>query len=112
MTKMEDTKYQGWANYQTWNVKLWLDNEQGTYNDMYSYVESTKSVQQLSEWIEDYVQELRYSTYGDAANAASMFTDILNNALANVNWREIAQSYIDDYKYEAEHQKLHLDIGN
>jgi hypothetical protein len=24
--------YNGWSNYETWNVALWLDNEQGTYN--------------------------------------------------------------------------------
>ena len=25
-------KYNGYANYQTWNVGLWIDNDQGTYN--------------------------------------------------------------------------------
>lgn len=29
MTKKE---YNGWQNYETWNVALWLDNEQGSYN--------------------------------------------------------------------------------
>ena len=28
---MSDSTYNGWKNYETWNVKLWLDNEQGTY---------------------------------------------------------------------------------
>ena len=27
---MSDTKYNGWTNYETWAVKLWIDNEQGT----------------------------------------------------------------------------------
>jgi hypothetical protein len=26
--KKMDNKYNGWANYETWNFKLWLDNEQ------------------------------------------------------------------------------------
>lgn len=25
--------YNGWKNYETWNVALWLDNDQGTYNE-------------------------------------------------------------------------------
>jgi hypothetical protein len=24
-------EYNGWSNYQTWNVMLWLDNDQGSY---------------------------------------------------------------------------------
>ena len=29
MTKQE---YNGWTNYETWNYKLWLDNNQATYD--------------------------------------------------------------------------------
>jgi hypothetical protein len=28
--KMAD--YNGWKNYETWNLKLWLDNDQDTYH--------------------------------------------------------------------------------
>ena len=24
--------YNGWSNYETWNVALWLDNDEGSYN--------------------------------------------------------------------------------
>ena len=27
---MSDNKYQGWTNYETWAVKLWIDNEEGS----------------------------------------------------------------------------------
>jgi hypothetical protein len=26
----DDKKYNGWTNYETWNVALWLDNEQSS----------------------------------------------------------------------------------
>ena len=26
------TKYNGWSNYETWNFKLWLDNDQDVHN--------------------------------------------------------------------------------
>ena len=30
-TTTETKRYNGWANYETWIVKLWLDNEETSY---------------------------------------------------------------------------------
>ncbi len=27
-----DINYNGWCNYETWNVALWLQNDEGLYN--------------------------------------------------------------------------------
>ena len=35
---MADTEYNGWPNYQTWNVMLWMDNAEPAYRD---YIETT-----------------------------------------------------------------------
>src|SRR5437870_5436518 len=29
----KDPTYNGWSNYETWAVALWIDNDQGTYNE-------------------------------------------------------------------------------
>ncbi len=33
---MKDREYNGWPNYETWNVMLWLDNDE----EMYRYYRS------------------------------------------------------------------------
>jgi hypothetical protein len=29
---MKSSNYNGWANYETWNVALWLQNDESLYN--------------------------------------------------------------------------------
>ena len=31
-TNLADTEYKGWTNYKTWNVALWINNDEGLYN--------------------------------------------------------------------------------
>ena len=31
MSNKEEQKYNGWTNYETWAIKLWMDNDEGEY---------------------------------------------------------------------------------
>ena len=36
------TKYNGWTNYETWNFKLWLDNDQDVHNYIIDEIKKIK----------------------------------------------------------------------
>ena len=103
--------YNGWSNYETWAVNLWLTNEQAS--DSY-WRERTGEI--LAESAED---EDRESALGKLAGeirdaveescsieGASLASDLMTAALGEVDWHEIAQSWLDDAAPEPTPQKV------
>lgn len=45
---MDDT-YEGWANWETWNVALWVQNDEV----LYSVARECREWSQLRDWLED-----------------------------------------------------------
>jgi hypothetical protein len=83
--------HNGWTNYETWMVKLWLDNDAASYATAHALpllysLDTGALAAQLKSLAEDL-------TLGDGA--ASLATDLINSALAEVNWQEIAR-HIDE----------------
>jgi hypothetical protein len=90
--------YNGWTNYETWAVKLWMDNDQGSQE---YWAERAKEMdvydleQALKDEHEEFMPEnIRPSVYGD----------LLQAALDSVNWREVAESIKDEADEENEEE--------
>ena len=115
------TKYNGWTNYETWNFKLWLDNDQDLHNYIISEIKKIKAFPNkdnktyevsnfLRSYIEDNVPNLNVSTrsqsvHGSMSDKNGFYDDILNAALRDINTYEIAESYLEDLK-EDEREKM------
>lgn len=117
--------YNGWSNYETWAVALWIGNEQGSYQ----YWEQDQAAdcyrdavkEQLGEWVfgpadgpapeidrdrasRDAAYELARRLKRELDDEAetpravdgTMYADLLNAALGEVNWHEIASNYVED----------------
>lgn len=107
-------KYQGWSNYPTWNVKIWIDNEEGSHrhwmdNARRALDVSGGSVKQreaamhtLAEQLEERHNEAIFAAeeFGGAIGLRdfkpSWQSDCLQWAIGQVDWREIAEAYIED----------------
>lgn len=90
--------YNGWTNYETWNAKLWIDNGEGDYS--YWNERGTECLTDADGDVDDAVHALAQemeSAHDEAMPEVSgMYADLLHTALGRVEWREIAQSIVDD----------------
>lgn len=107
---MSDKTYNGWSNYETWNVKLWMDNEQGTqeyWRDMareqWEYPQKTSPHWSNSEAARFSLADMLKDHYEEALmevltpeHRSSVWSDLLGAALSEVDWQEIADNLLSD----------------
>ncbi|MFO0888321.1 MAG: DUF6573 family protein [Isosphaeraceae bacterium] len=98
---MNDAKetYNGWTNYETWAVKLWLDNEPTSYHHWTERARSWKAEEDACGFAEELKEAVQDGN--PLAEAASVYADLLSAAISDVDWLEIAESYLDDVEEEA-----------
>ena len=122
MSNENPNEYNGWTNYTTWCVNLWLDNDEQTQN-------ATKA--RVADFLEDWepapviasigittAQARRYAVAdmlkewvdevvwpGGEPIPACMATDLVNSALSEVDWHEIADAWIGPWLENQEPQE-------
>lgn len=113
---MNDKKYNGWTNYETWVVNLWMDNEEGSHDywvrmARYIYENEAKEQKHFTK-MEDAVglvadklkndhEEAKDEILSNAELSASLWADLLGAALAETNWHEIAEHLLENVEVEA-----------
>ena len=81
--------YQGWSNYETWAVALWLDNDYGMYQMIQEEASTAEDAYSLGQSIKGLIEE-------GAPQLDGVYGELLTGALQNVDWREIAQNLMTE----------------
>ena len=94
-------KYNGWTNYETWLCNRWFDNFDFTDQmDLFDDCEDNCDVLDIIEdYIKTYVEEyVEYSISEDYG----LVHDMLNALVSKIDFRDIAEHYVDDVVDELE----------
>jgi len=67
------TTYEGWANYHTWNVALWISNDEALYNEARNY--SSRYVNVDVATYSTFVAEAMSDIWGDITPDGVSWTD-------------------------------------
>ena len=101
------TQYNGWTNYETWVVKLWMDNDPGDYAywlDEAAEVFNDRDPDNPDDVGDSHIlaDALRDKHLEQCPIAdASVFADLIGAAMSEVNWHEIADHMLADMLAEA-----------
>ena len=88
---MSDNTYNGWTNWETWNVLLWLDNEQNLYNAKESFIRRNEHKQNFEILVKSFLTDIFSNGTPDMKTVEEMEA---------VNYEEIAETWQEEYKFE------------
>ncbi len=89
-------RYNGWTNYETWNVGLWF------MDDMVS-IASDNGEPVDADWCQDFVDEYMNSEYRHINTG--FIGDVINGFIRSVDWHEIASHVNDDAELTEEEEE-------
>lgn len=113
---MTDKTYNGWTNYETWVVNLWMDNDEGSYDywrTIAKHIYDTQAKEQkhfskmedavviLADKLKDEHDGAKYDMLEHMQLQSSLWADMISASLCEVNWREIAEHLMENVQVEA-----------
>jgi hypothetical protein len=113
----EAKRYNGWKNYETWAVHLWMSNDEGSYcywsDEAAVHLGEAPEHEHVQGGIWTAAEAARFTLgaqmkseieEGSPIEGASLYSDLLSAALSEVDWSEIADAFLADVEPEEDDQ--------
>ena len=94
---MNKNAYNGWTNYETWLVKLWMDNDEGSYR-MFQDMADDYLKQDGEDSPSGFANAIKEAHESSLPELTGFAADLINAAMSEVNWFEIATSLFEEAK--------------
>lgn len=92
-------KYNGWPNYATWTVNAHITSDTNLYERFMSIIQNPDSVMAQADALSDWIRLDRNAQEEDIEMAGAlvgMYTDLVSDAMDNVDWRRIVVANRED----------------
>ena len=108
---MNHKEYNGWTNYETWVVNLWMENSEWSYEywlevaqeihnnleePINSMTKMDEAVYLLADRLKNDHQDRKDEILNNKELTSSVWADLLGAALSETNWREIAERILEN----------------
>jgi len=96
---MESDTYNGWTNWETWIVNVWMDNNQNLYEHYLDVTREKISTDKQSAALK--LSAILRENFDEwAPEIEGLYLDLLSGAMREVNWREIALHLVERVEEE------------
>lgn len=92
LTSNYSGEYQGWSNWETWCVNLWIGNELDLYEDLVAIIQERTTIELKAKHLSEVVEVL----IDEEIMVNSLSDDLVTRALERVNWEEIIRNRSTD----------------
>jgi hypothetical protein len=103
-------KYNGWTNYETWAVGLWIDNDEFSQSRAYELGKEMLKNAPKDSNVKDKIWTVcetakfrladalkdQFDDENPLSGEASLYSDLMNASLGDVNWHEVAEHYLPE----------------
>jgi hypothetical protein len=107
-------KYNGYENYETWCISLWIDNEQGSQEywseqaqEIYDNAKADQYSSKMDAACYTLSKELKsWAEENNPIKGSGMYSDLLQSAIDNANYYEIASNMLEEVDKEADSESI------
>jgi hypothetical protein len=96
---MADESYNGWRNYETWLLKLNLDNDYGTYQMCQSWFKNKKkhpSDEEMGLMVEQFKEMIEQQFFVEEYNIYYISDSWTHRDWQEIDWYEIVEAFLEE----------------